>query len=71
VFEHIHTPALGGGVTSVKVKGRWFPLGLTADDTTGLVLTVDGLSGENATTLKEWMDSNSQYGPLARKDRRN
>ncbi len=36
VFERIRTPALGGDVTSVKVKGKWFPLGLTVDDTTGL-----------------------------------
>ena len=46
VFERIRTPALGGDVTSVQVKGKWFPLGLTADDATGLVLTVDALSGE-------------------------
>jgi hypothetical protein len=56
VFEHIRTPALGGDLTSVKVKGQWFPLGLTVDDTTGLVLTVDGLSAEDAATLEEWMD---------------
>ena len=56
VFERICTPALGGDLTSVKVKGKWFPLGLTVDDTTGLALTVDGLSGEDATTLKEWME---------------
>jgi transposase-like protein len=56
VFEHIRTPALGGDLTSVKVKGKWFPLGLTVDDTTGLALTVDGLSGEDASTLKEWME---------------
>jgi len=56
VFEHVRTPALGGGVTSVKVKGRWFPLGLTVDDTTGFVLTVDGLSGEVAAALEEWME---------------
>ena len=48
VFERIRTPApaLEGDVTSVQVKGKWFPLGLTADDATGLVLTVDALSGE-------------------------
>jgi hypothetical protein len=55
VFERVRTAALGGDVTSVKVKGEWFPLGLTVDDTTGLVLTVDGLSGEDAATLEEWM----------------
>ena len=55
VFEHVRTPALGGDLTSVKVKGQWFPLGLTVDDTTGFALTVDGLSGEDAATLEEWM----------------
>jgi hypothetical protein len=30
-------------------------LGLSVDDTTGLVLTVDELSGEDAETLKEWL----------------
>ena len=55
VFEQVRTPALGGDLTSVKVKGEWYPLGLTVDDTTGLVLTVDGLSGEDAATLEEWM----------------
>jgi transposase-like protein len=55
VFAGVRTPALGGDVTSVKVKGQWFPLGLTVDETTGLVLTVDGLSGEDAATLEEWM----------------
>jgi len=56
VFEDVRTPALGGDLTSVKVKGEWYPLGLTVDDTSGLVLTVDGLSGEDAETLKEWME---------------
>jgi len=55
VFEHVRTPALGGDLTSVKVKGEWYPLGLTVDDTTGLALTVDGLSGEDAATLEAWM----------------
>jgi hypothetical protein len=59
VFENRRTLALGGDLTSVKVKGEWYPLGLTVDDTTGLVLTVDGLSGEDASTLEQWM------GPIA------
>jgi hypothetical protein len=59
VFEHVRTPALGGDLTSVRVKGQWYPLGLTVDDTTGLALTVDGLSGEDAATLEKWM------GPIA------
>jgi hypothetical protein len=56
VFERVRTPALGGDLTSVKVKGQWYPLGLTVDDTTGLVLTVEGLSGEDAATLEEWIE---------------
>lgn len=59
VFENRRTPALGGDLTSVKVKGEWYPLGLTVDDTTGLALTIDGLSGEDAVTLEQWM------GPIA------
>lgn len=30
-------------------------MGLTVDDTTGLVLTIDGLPGEDAETLKTWL----------------
>jgi transposase-like protein len=56
VFERVRTPAVGGDLTSVKVKGQWYPLGLTVDDTTGLVLTVEGLSGEDAATLEKWME---------------
>jgi len=55
VFEGVRTPALGGDVTSVKCHGHWLPLGLTVDDLTGLVLTVDELSGEDAQTLQDWL----------------
>ena len=57
VFEQVRAPALGGDQTSVKVKGECevHPV----DDTTGLVLTVDDLSGEDAASLEEWM------GPIA------
>jgi hypothetical protein len=55
VFEEVRTPALGGDVTSVKCNGHWLPLGLTVDDLTGLVLTVDELSGEDAQTLQDWL----------------
>jgi hypothetical protein len=44
----------------VKCNGEWLPLGLTVDDTTGLVLTVDELSAEDAETLKEWLDPITQ-----------
>lgn len=56
VFQGVRTPALGGDVTSVKCKGEWLPLGLTVDDVAGLVLTVDRLSGEDAQTLKAWIE---------------
>ena len=55
VFEAVRTSALGGDVTSVKCNGHWLPLGLTVDDLTGLVLTVDELSGEDAQTLQDWL----------------
>jgi len=55
VFSEIKTPAVGGDLTMVRCAGRWLPLGLTVDPISGLVLTVDALSGEDAATLKEWM----------------
>lgn len=55
VFEGVKTSALGGDLTSVKVNGQWLTLGLTVDDISGLVLTLDDLSGEDADTLREWM----------------
>jgi hypothetical protein len=55
VFEGLRTPALGGDVTSVRCQGQWLLLGLSVDSTTGLVLSVDRLTGEDAETLKEWM----------------
>jgi transposase-like protein len=60
VFSGIRTPALGGDVTSVKCKGEWLPLGLSVDDMTGLVLTVDRLTAEDAETLKNWLEPIAQ-----------
>jgi transposase-like protein len=56
IFEGLRTPALGGDLTSVKVNGQWLTLGLTVDDLSGLVLTIDALSGEDAETLREWIE---------------
>lgn len=56
VFGELKTPALGGDLTSVKVNGQWLTLGLTVDDITELVLTIDDLSGEDTETLREWME---------------
>jgi transposase-like protein len=55
VFAGLKTPALAADLTSVKVKGKWLTLGLTVDDISGLVLTVDSLSGEDAEALAEWV----------------
>jgi hypothetical protein len=56
IFQGIQTPALGADITSVKCNGRWLALGLTVDDTNGLVLSIDELPGEDAETLQEWME---------------
>jgi len=56
VFQGIRTPALGGDVTSVRCNGRWLPLGLTVDDLSGTVLTIDALRGEDAETLRAWLE---------------
>lgn len=55
VFEGIRTPAIGSDVTSVKVKWKWHPIGVV-DEQTGRALTVEGLEGEDAKTLKEWLE---------------
>ncbi len=55
VFEGIRTPAVGGDLTSVKCNGHWLTLGLTVDNVSGLVLSVDQVSGEDARTLQEWI----------------
>lgn len=55
VFGGMRTPALGGDVTTVRCAGEWLPLGLSVDDTTGLVLTVDGLPGEDTESLRAWL----------------
>jgi len=56
VFAGVQTPAMGGDVTSVKCNGSWVQLGLTVDDISGLVLTVDELNAEDTETLLEWIE---------------
>jgi transposase-like protein len=56
VFGEVRTPAVGSDVTSVKCNGKWLPLGLAVDDISGMVLTVDQLSGEDAEALRVWME---------------
>ncbi len=56
VFGDVRTPALGGDITSVRCNGRWLPLGLAVDDVRGTVLSIDALTGEDAQTLKAWLE---------------
>jgi transposase-like protein len=56
VFEGIKTKAMGGDLTSVKCAGQWLHLGLTVDSLSGLTLTVDALTAEDAATLKAWLE---------------
>jgi len=55
VFDALRTPALGSDVTCVRCHGQWLPLGLCVDDTHGLVLSVDALSGEDSDVLTSWL----------------
>jgi hypothetical protein len=55
LLEDYRTPALGADLTSVKCKGKWLPLGVTVDPLTGLTLSIDKLSGEDAQTLQAWL----------------
>jgi len=55
VFGALRTPVVGSDVTSVRCNGQWLPLGLCVDDTTGLVLSVDGLPGEDVHALQAWL----------------
>lgn len=56
VFSQVKTPVLGADVTSVKCNGQWLPLGLSVDDLTGIVLSVDQLPAEDAVRLKAWLE---------------
>lgn len=56
LLEGYRTRALGADLTSVKCKGQWLPIGVTVDALTGLTLTIDAVSAEDAQTLKEWLE---------------
>lgn len=56
LLEGYRTPALGADLTSVKCNGKWLPLGVTVDALTGLTLSIDRLSGEDAQTLQAWLE---------------
>jgi transposase-like protein len=52
----VRTPALGADLTGVSCKGEWVVLGITVDPISGLALTIDALSAEDAKTLKDWIE---------------
>jgi transposase-like protein len=56
VFAGVKTPALGADLTGVSCKGEWLPLGITVDPISGLALTIDALTAEDAKTLKDWIE---------------
>ena len=55
ILTGYRTRALGADLTSVKCKGKWLPIGVMVDPISGLVLSIDHLSGEDAQTLQEWI----------------
>jgi hypothetical protein len=56
VFAGVRTPALGADLTSVTCKGVSLALGITVDPISGLALTIDALTAEDAKTLKDWIE---------------
>jgi transposase-like protein len=56
LLKGYRTRALGADLTSVKCKGQWLPIGVIVDPINGLVLSIDHLEGEDAQTLKEWIE---------------
>jgi len=56
VFQGLKTKALGGDLTSVKCAGQWLHLGLSVDALTGMVLTIDELTAEDASALQAWIE---------------
>jgi transposase-like protein len=56
LLEGYRSGAVGADVTSVRCGGKWLPLGITVDATTGMTLSIDGLPGEEAEQLKAWLE---------------
>ena len=55
LLQGYQTCALGADLTSVRCKGEWLTFGVTVDPLTGWVLSIDELSGEDAQTLRAWI----------------
>src|SRR5207253_1595862 len=60
VFQGVKTNALGGDLTSVKCAGQWLHLGLSVDSLSGMTLTIDEVSAEDAASLKAWIEPIAQ-----------
>lgn len=56
LVEGYRTSAVGADVTSVRCNGKWLPIGISVDATTGMTLSIDGLPGEEAEQLKAWLE---------------
>ena len=56
LLQGYRTKAIGADLTSVKCKGKWLSIGVIVDPINGLVLCVDHLDGEDAQTLKDWVE---------------
>jgi transposase-like protein len=56
LMQGYQTCVLGADLTSVKCKGQWLPMGVVVDPINGLVLSIDQLEGEDAETLKKWIE---------------
>jgi len=56
LIQGYRTKALGSDLTSMKCKGKWIPIGVTVDPINGFVLCIDRLAGEDAETLKAWIE---------------
>ncbi len=56
LLQGYRTKALGSDLTSVKCKGQWLSIGVTVDPINGLVLCIDPWEGEDADTLKAWIE---------------
>ena len=50
------TKAVGADLTSVRCNGEWVTIGIVVDAMNGMVLSIDELSGEDATQLQAWLE---------------
>jgi transposase-like protein len=56
LLEGYRTKAVGADITSVRCNGKWLTVAISVDPTHGIVLTIDEIAGEDAETLKEWLE---------------